>query len=148
MNLNGLLTTNSQPRINAASSTDKTYGWGPPNGYVFQKAYLEFFCPSKLINKLIEKLKLNPNLTYQAVNYANDEIKNCDATQVNAVTWGVFPGEEIQQPTVVDHQAFMLWKQEAYSLWITEWKKLYPSDSPSASLIQKVSCKELTVGAR
>lgn len=110
MNLNGLLTTNSQPRINAASSTDKTYGWGPPNGYVFQKAYLEFFCPSKLINKLIEKLKLNPNLTYQAVNYANDEIKNCDATQVNAVTWGVFPGEEIQQPTVVDHQAFMLWK--------------------------------------
>lgn len=49
MNLNGLLTTNSQPRIFAVPSSDKIYGWGPPGGYVFQKAYLEFFCPSKLI---------------------------------------------------------------------------------------------------
>ena len=93
MNLNGLLTTNSQPRIFAVPSNDKIYGWGPPGGYVFQKAYLEFFCPSKLISKLSEKLKLHPSLTYQAVNYANNEIKNCEAMQVNAVTWGVFRGE-------------------------------------------------------
>lgn len=29
---------------------------------------------------------------------------------VNAVTWGVFPGREIVQPTVVDAASFAIWK--------------------------------------
>ena len=33
------------------------------------------------------------------------------------MTWGVFPGQEVQQPTVVDSQAFMAWKDEAFALW-------------------------------
>ena len=33
------------------------------------------------------------------------------------MTWGVFPGQEIQQPTVVDAQAFLAWKDEAFALW-------------------------------
>jgi len=37
--------------------------------------------------------------------------------QVNAVTWGVFPGQEIQQPTIVDETSFMVWKDEAFALW-------------------------------
>lgn len=28
----------------------------------------------------------------------------------NAVTWGVFPGKEIIQPTVVDPISFVSWK--------------------------------------
>ena len=30
--------------------------------------------------------------------------------RVNAVTWGVFPGKEIVQPTVVEPYSFCIWK--------------------------------------
>jgi hypothetical protein len=28
----------------------------------------------------------------------------------NAVTWGVFPGHEIEQSTIIDKESFMAWK--------------------------------------
>lgn len=28
----------------------------------------------------------------------------------NAVTWGVFPGQEIAQPTIIDRDSFLAWK--------------------------------------
>ena len=56
MNLNKLLTINSQPRVNGAKSTDPSYGWGPEKGYVYQKAYVELFVHDKVIQKLIEHL--------------------------------------------------------------------------------------------
>jgi methylenetetrahydrofolate reductase (NADPH) len=31
---------------------------------------------------------------------------------VNAVTWGVFAGREIIQPTIVEGESFMAWKVE------------------------------------
>jgi len=37
VNRHGFLTINSQPRVNAAPSTDPMVGWGNPGGYVFQK---------------------------------------------------------------------------------------------------------------
>jgi len=36
-NRHGFLTINSQPRVNAAPSSDPVVGWGNPGGYVFQK---------------------------------------------------------------------------------------------------------------
>ena len=39
-----------------------------------------------------------------------EDITNCDPTQPIAVTWGVFPGKEIIQPTVVDPVSFQIWK--------------------------------------
>lgn len=33
----GFLTINSQPAVNGAPSNDKVHGWGPSNGYVYQK---------------------------------------------------------------------------------------------------------------
>ena len=39
LNEAGLLTINSQPRVNGAPSNDPTFGWGRPGGYVYQKAY-------------------------------------------------------------------------------------------------------------
>jgi|ERR1700722_3631882 len=33
----GFLTINSQPAVNGAPSDDKVFGWGPSNGYVYQK---------------------------------------------------------------------------------------------------------------
>ena len=57
----------------------------------------------------------------------------------NAVTWGVFVNEEVLQPTVVDHEAFMVWKDEAFALWSTEWGALYEAGSPSAALIDSIA---------
>lgn len=44
LNKRGVLTINSQPSINAAPSTDPAVGWGDPNGYIFQKVSLVFYC--------------------------------------------------------------------------------------------------------
>jgi methylenetetrahydrofolate reductase (NADPH) len=37
MNEYGFLTINSQPAVNGVRSDDKVFGWGPSNGYVYQK---------------------------------------------------------------------------------------------------------------
>lgn len=39
-----------------------------------------------------------------------ENITNAPELQPNAVTWGIFPGREIIQPTVVDPVSFMFWK--------------------------------------
>jgi methylenetetrahydrofolate reductase (NADPH) len=54
------------------------------------------------------------------------------------VTWGVFPGREIIQPTIVDSDSFAAWKDEAFELWQTQWAAAYPADSPSAAVIQHI----------
>jgi methylenetetrahydrofolate reductase (NADPH) len=64
-------------------------------------------------------------------------ITNTKGDSPNAVTWGVFPGQEIVQPTVVDGQAFHAWKDEAFELW-RQWGSLYPADSPSRKLIDSI----------
>lgn len=43
-----------------------------------------------------------------------ENITNAPELQPNAVTWGIFPGREIIQPTVVDPVSFMFWK---VSVW-------------------------------
>ena len=35
-------------------------------------------------------------------------------SDVNAVTWGVFPGKEVVQPTVVDPHSFSVWKVSSH----------------------------------
>lgn len=57
MNQNFLFTINSQPKVNGVPSKDKIYGWGPDNGYVYQKAYFEFFVPAPLLEPLVNWLK-------------------------------------------------------------------------------------------
>ena len=54
------------------------------------------------------------------------------------MTWGVFPGQEIQQPTIVDPESFMIWKDEAFQLWLTDWASLYPKDSVSHKVISEI----------
>lgn len=129
MNKARLFTINSQPQVNAAKSSDPKFGWGPEQfGYVYQKAYFEFFVPKQLAQALGEFLEKNaPTVTYQAINLVGDKIQNAQENQVNAVTWGVFPGKEIVQPTVVDHAAFEIWKNEALQAWISTWSVIYQS---------------------
>ncbi|GER38659.1 methylenetetrahydrofolate reductase [Striga asiatica] len=108
INLKGFLTINSQPAVNGAQSDSPSVGWGGPGGYVYQKAYVEFFCSPEKLNALVEKCKNFSYLTYMAVNKQGSWISNVKKTDVNAVTWGVFPAKEIIQPTVVDPESFLV----------------------------------------
>ncbi|KAJ0979157.1 hypothetical protein J5N97_014631 [Dioscorea zingiberensis] len=138
INLKGFLTINSQPAVNGEKSDSPTIGWGGPGGYVYQKAYLEFFCAKDRLDLLIEKCKALPTLTYVAVNKAGQHLSNISPNAVNAVTWGVFPGKEIIQPTVVDPASFMIWKDEAFEIWTRNWACLFPEGDPSRELLQQV----------
>ena len=58
---------------------------------------------------------------------------------MTALTWGVFPGKEIVQPTVVDPKVFAShWVPEAFELWRQRWADLMPQESPSRTFLNKV----------
>lgn len=113
-------------------------GWGGPGGYIYQKAYVEFFCSTDKLNALVEKCKVFPSLTYMAVNIEGSWISNIKQTDVNAVTWGVFPAKEVIQPTVVDPSSFLVWKDEAFEVWSKSWAQLYSEDDASKKLLEEV----------
>jgi methylenetetrahydrofolate reductase (NADPH) len=114
----GMLTINSQARVNGALSTDLVYGWGPAGGVVYQKAYVEFFCSPAMLKMLKEHFAKKKDVDWMAISKNGDMQTSPNATgPVTAVTWGVFPGREIQQPTVVDAASFKAWKDEAFALW-------------------------------
>ncbi|XP_064610960.1 methylenetetrahydrofolate reductase (NADPH)-like [Liolophura sinensis] len=139
LNKRGVLTINSQPAVNCAPSSDPNVGWGSANGYVFQKAYLEFFTAKENIRVLKEVLPDYPQVNYHIISHSGEaDYTNCDDLQPIAVTWGVFPGKEIIQPTVVDPISFKFWKDEAFGLWKQQWGKLYPADSPSQAVIDYI----------
>ncbi|KAG7274842.1 hypothetical protein CRUP_038815, partial [Coryphaenoides rupestris] len=139
VNRRGVLTINSQPNINGKPSSDPIAGWGPAGGYVFQKAYLEFFTSSENVTALLKVLKkYEPRVNYHIVNVEGHNLTNAHEMQPNAVTWGIFPGREIVQPTVVDPVSFMYWKDEAFALWIEQWAKLYEDESPSRMIIKYI----------
>ncbi|KAK9997749.1 hypothetical protein SO802_022435 [Lithocarpus litseifolius] len=134
----GFLTVNSQPAVNGEKSDSPSVGWGGPGGYVYQKAYVEFFCSREKLGALVDKSKAFPSLTYMAVNKEGNWISNVHQTAVNAVTWGVFPAKEIIQPTVVDPASFMVWKDEAFEIWSRGWASLFPEGDPSRKLLEEV----------
>jgi methylenetetrahydrofolate reductase (NADPH) len=134
----GLLTINSQPRVNASLSTDPYVGWGPSGGFVYQKAYCEFFCAKDTLDKITAGMGKKSTFSYMAVNKKGEKIGNVKSDSVNAVTWGVFPAREVMQPTVVDVSSFMAWKDEAFSLW-GEWSSIYAAGSESKKLIESLA---------
>ncbi|KAK4482591.1 hypothetical protein RD792_009755 [Penstemon davidsonii] len=138
INSKGYLTINSQPAVNGAKSDSPSVGWGGSGGYVYQKEYLEFFCSPEKLNALVDKCKVFPLVTYMAVNKEGNLISNVMKSEVNAVTWGVFPAKEIIQPTVVDLSSFIVWKDEAFEIWSRGWATLYPEADPSRKLLEEV----------
>lgn len=139
VNKRGVMTINSQPNINAAPSTDPNVGWGSPGGYIFQKAYLEFFTSAENVAELKKILEEYPYVNYHIINHNGQDVDtNCDRSCPIAVTWGVFPGKEIVQPTVVDPIAFQTWKDEAFGLWKETWGSLYPENSDSRKMINHI----------
>eukprot|EP01064_Diplonema_japonicum_P028827 TRINITY_DN4521_c1_g1_i1.p1 TRINITY_DN4521_c1_g1~~TRINITY_DN4521_c1_g1_i1.p1 ORF type:complete len:618 (+),score=163.08 TRINITY_DN4521_c1_g1_i1:70-1923(+) len=126
MNCRGLLSINSQPGVNAERSDTKDVGWGPKGGYVYQKAYVEFFCSPEAQAKVLEVISQPKydQLTWMASGIETAGTARFEANHegVTAVTWGVFPGKEIIQPTVVDTVSFLEWKKEAFALWLAPYK--------------------------
>lgn len=132
----GYLTINSQPEMFGKAS-DGPDGWGGPGGKLFQKEYLEFFCNKTDINQLLGKIA-SEGVTYCAVNKSGHVITNSKGS-VSAITWGIFPRREVIQPTVADYNSFMVWKDEAFQLWMDEWAAIYPKDSVSWNLLKRIS---------
>lgn len=132
----GWWTVASQPAVNGVRSNDKVFGWGPKNGFVFQKPFVEFFLPSKDWKYLQQELGDDDTLTYFAGNAAGDFVSS-DANSVNPVTWGCFAGKEIITPTIIEAVSFKAWMEEAFGLW-AEWQRVYKPGSESSKLLERV----------
>jgi methylenetetrahydrofolate reductase (NADPH) len=148
----GWWTLASQPAVNGVRSDDAIFGWGPPGeGFVFQKPFVEFFCPtSDFTNTLKPTLQKHGHekLAWFAVNARGDfesslPAQTADAdpiemnpNNVNAVTWGVFRGKEIITPTIIEEVSFRAWGDEAYRIW-DEWRRIYPRNSPTERFLEK-----------
>lgn len=78
------------------------------------------------------------------INKNGDLRTNTHSDGPNAVTWGVFPGKEIIQPTIVEAISFMAWKDEAYELG-KQWAAMYEPDSTSHKLISDLMDNSLLV---
>lgn len=121
----GFFTINSQPAINGAKSENPFVGWGPLSGYVYQKPYLEFFCPPEYIQVVCTVFDKFPSLGYMCCDSKGSLIRCSllfETERATAVTWGVFPGQEIQQPTIVSRESFQTWAPEAFGLWSSPYQ--------------------------
>ena len=140
LNQRGLLTITSQPSVNGVKSTHSVHGWGPTGGYCYQKAYIELLICPDLMPELIKRIEGNPDMTYYAVAKSGELHTNTLHDGPNAITWGVFPGKEIVQPTVVETISFLAWKDEAFHLG-DDWAKCHPAGSASRELISGIMDK-------
>ena len=52
----GWWTVGSQPAVDAVSSDDDLVGWGPKGGYIFQKAFVEFFANQEVVTWLRDRV--------------------------------------------------------------------------------------------
>lgn len=147
----GWWTLASQPAVNGVRSDHQVFGWGPQGeGFVFQKPFVEFFCPSQdyksVLKPIFEKYP-HEQLSWFAVNEACDfesslpaQTADADGMEmnpdnVNAVTWGVFRGKEIVTPTIIEEVSFRAWGEEAYRIW-DEWRRIFPRGSPTERFLE------------
>ncbi|WPK27059.1 hypothetical protein PUMCH_004430 [Australozyma saopauloensis] len=146
LNQKGWFTLASQPAVNGCSSADKILGWGPPNGRLFQKAFVEFFIPKDTWNNsLYPRLKDafdERELTYfcgdsNGTITSNLDLNKNSQSSKTAVTWGVFPSKEVLQPTIIDSHSFKAWNEEAFLLWI-EWARCYKKGTKSYELLNNI----------
>ena len=132
----GWWTVASQPAVNCIPSTHNIFGWGPKNGFVYQKAFVEFFLPAADWKRLQPLLDDHDQLTYFAAN-ASNAFAASDEESVNPVTWGAFRGKEIVTPTIIEGMSFKAWAEEAFGIW-KEWSTVYKPGSDSGKLLREV----------
>ncbi|KAH7923471.1 methylenetetrahydrofolate reduct [Leucogyrophana mollusca] len=135
----GWWTVCSQPAVDGASSTDEVFGWGPRGGYVFQKGFVEFFVEEDVVEEIEKKIEQDGKayVHYFAANVHGECRSNVPEDGRNAVTWGMFPGQEIAQTTIIERESFLTWKDEAFSIW-AEWASFYPPGSSERNLLEGV----------
>jgi methylenetetrahydrofolate reductase (NADPH) len=138
INREGFLTINSQPAVNGEKSDHPLYGWGGAGGRVYQKAYVEFFVSPHRMSSIMEVINSHPNLNYYAIDSNGAEFSS-GFKSVIALTWGCFPNKEILQPTVFDHDSFVVWSKEVFQLWTKSWAALYDDETESSALLYDVS---------
>lgn len=146
LNEKGWFTLASQPAVDGCRSTDKIFGWGPSNGVIYQKPFVEFFIPKKQWDSEL-MVKLSEDLDSRTITYycgdSQGHIKSnlplgADAPKSkNAITWGVFPLKEVLQPTIIDYESFKAWNEEAFLLWL-EWARCYKKTSKSYELLNSI----------
>ncbi|KAI1377429.1 MTHFR-domain-containing protein [Hypoxylon crocopeplum] len=152
LNSKGWWTVASQPAVNGLRSSDAVFGWGPQQGFVFQKAFVEFFILSadwKLLLKKLQSAEVQGVVCFYAANAAGDFVSSDQTgglageeqvqereSSTNAVTWGVFPGKEIITPTIIEEVSFRAWSEEAFGIF-AEWAQVYGKGSPSEQLLEK-----------
>lgn len=132
----GWWTVASQPAVNGVRSSDPIFGWGPSNGFVFQKPFVEFFLPSSDWARLQPLLDADSQVTYFAGNSAGAHAA-ADEESVNPVTWGTFTGKEIVTPTIIEQVSFKAWREEAFGIW-AEWQRVYAPGTASSRLLERV----------
>lgn len=122
LNKKQIITINSQTCLNGIKSSDPVFGWGPKDGYVYQKQYLEFLLPKSKAQDLYDALRDDVILTYFAVDDEGHlKTNHPDNCKTNSVTWGIFPGREVLQPTIVEKISFLAWKEEFFHI-LKEWR--------------------------
>lgn len=151
----GYWTLASQPAVNGVKSDHPQFGWGPPGeGFVFQKAFVEFFVSrssweedlkprlQRYTEEEISWLKTDVNGDFEC---STSSAATADKTSskptpglngVNAVTWGVFRGKEIITPTIIEEQSFRAWGEEAYGIW-SVWRRVFPRGSEEEQFLEK-----------
>ncbi|KAK0629894.1 methylenetetrahydrofolate reductase-domain-containing protein [Bombardia bombarda] len=137
LNKRGLITVNSQPAVNGVKSSHPVHGWGPPNGYVYQKAYLELLVSPAVYPEIRRRIEKHPDLSYYAVTRSGNLETNAASEGPNGLTWGVFPGKEIVQPTIVESVSFLAWKDEAFQLGV-DWARCYEDGTPSRLVLSEI----------
>jgi methylenetetrahydrofolate reductase (NADPH) len=156
----------SQPAVDGVRSSDPILGWGPRGGFVFQKAFVEFWIPSRdwkqILRPFLERTDIAEEVSWYASPCTSHDMDgNSNATTspptepgprvsatdtfassspssaANSVTWGSFPGKEIVTPTIIEEISFRAWADEAFDIW-AEWERCYAPGSQTRSLIAEL----------
>jgi methylenetetrahydrofolate reductase (NADPH) len=113
-------TVGSQPAVDGCPSEDPIHGFGPEGGYVYQKAFVEFFGDYEDVLAIqrkaaeVESRSKRRKITFYAACAETESsksiISNMAGGDANAVTWGIFPGKEIVTTTLIEEMSFVAWK--------------------------------------
>lgn len=112
-----------------------------------RRAFVEFFMSESDKDALAARIEAEGQgkLTFFAGNRRGDfETNMPQGGQVEAVTWGIFPGKEIAQPTIIEEESFKAWRDEAFDIW-REWESLFPKRSATAQLMREIGEKRWLV---
>lgn len=146
INKKGYFSLASQPAVDGVLSSDKIFGWGPCNGFVYQKAFIEIFVPKKEWDEVIlvnlKKYFDTMSITYYCGDNKGNVTSNLPLSKdshniKNTITWGVFPQKEVLLPTIIDFESFKAWNEEAFILWL-EWARCYKKDSKPYQMLNSV----------